>query len=175
MRKLLTSLGVLAVLVASSASAQTSPVPTGKSGVLSIQPISAMLTVYSGEGELALNPSVTLGAGATYWDAGSLGDDNITYLSGDLKLRYYPEAHALQGFSFGGSVGLTRVAEADTISKTSPSIGVMLEYSWLLGASKSFYIATGLGAKAVFISSDDFGENVTARYPTARLSVGFAF
>jgi hypothetical protein len=72
-------------------------------------------------------------------------------------------------------VGLTRVAEADTISKTSPSIGVMLEYSWLLGASKSFYIATGLGAKAVFISSDDFGENVTARYPTARLSVGFAF
>ena len=174
MRKLLTTLGGIAVLVASSASAQANPAPTGKSGVLSIQPISAMLTVYSGEGELALNRSVTLGAGATYWDAGSLGDDDFTYLSGDLKLRYYPEAHALQGFSFGGSVGLTRVAEADTVSQTSPSIGVMLEYGWLLGQSRSFYVGVGLGAKAVFINTDDF-DSVTARYPTARLSVGFAF
>jgi hypothetical protein len=174
MRKLLTSFGVLAVLVAGSASAQSNPAPTGKSGVLSIQPISAMLTVYSGEGELAINRSVTLGVGATYWDAGSLGADNASYLSGDFKVRYYPEAHALQGFSFGGSVGLTRVSESDTLSQTSPSIGVLLEYSWLLGASKTFYVAAGLGAKAVFVNTDDFND-VTARYPTARLSVGFAF
>ena len=167
---------VLTVLGIGAAEAQA---PTsGKISVLSIQPISTMLTVYSGEFELAMSRSATIGIGATHLGA-ELGED-FTYTSGDVKLRYYPEGRAFQGLSFGASVGMSRVAASsqntqDSGSETKPSIGVMLDYGWLLGAQESFYVGLGAGAKAVFVGHDDFDAPGTFRYPTARLSVGWAF
>ena len=177
MRSRLLSTLLIATVTATTAGAQTSA--AGKSAVFSIQPITTMLTIYTGEVELAMSPSVTLGAGATYWGP-DFDDEDFSYLSGDLKVRYYPDARAFQGFSFGGSVGLTRVAASssntqDNGSATKPSVGVMLDYNWLLGANKSFYVGLGAGAKALFINEDEFNSNITLRYPTARLSVGWAF
>ena len=178
MRSRLLSTLLIVAVTATAAGAQA-PISSGKSTVFSIQPISTMLTVYSGELELALSRSATLGVGATYWGP-DFDDEEFSYLSGDLKLRYYPEGRAFQGFSFGGSLGLTRVSATDNNtqdsgSATKPSVGVMLDYGWLLGASKSFYVGLGAGAKAVFINDDEFNSNITVRYPTARVSVGWAF
>ena len=69
--------------------------PSGKSAVLSIQPISAMLTVWAGEAELALSRSATLGFGGTYWGP-DITNGDFNYLSGDVKLRYYPDAKPFQ-------------------------------------------------------------------------------
>ena len=176
MRFTIVSFVALAAATPAVASAQIS---TGKSAVLSIQPIDAMLTVYAGEAELALSRSVTLGVGGTYWGP-DITDGDFRYLSGDLKVRYYPEARPFQGFSFGGSVGVTRVKGTDNTSQTTgsasgPSMGVMLDYNWLLGAQRAFYVGLGVGAKAVFISDKDISDNATVRYPTARISVGWAF
>ena len=176
MRSLLSSV-LIATVIATAAGAQA-PV-SGKSSVFSIQPISTMLTVYSGEFELAMSRSTTLGIGATYWGP-DFDDAEFSYLAGDLKFRYYPEGRAFQGFSFGGSAGLTRVAASDNNTQdngsvTKPSIGVMLDYGWLLGTSKSFYVGLGAGAKALFMSDDEFNQDITLRYPTARLSIGWAF
>ena len=154
---------------------------TGKAAVISIQPISAMLTIYAGEAELAMSRSATIGVGATYWSP-SVIDGDFNYLSGDLKFRYYPEGNPFQGFSFGGSVGVTHLGATTNSSGTTssgsatgPSIGVMLDYNWLLGAEKAFYIGLGLGAKTLFISDKSVADQATLHYPTMRLSVGWAF
>lgn len=151
---------------------------TGKAAVISVQPISAMLTVYAGEAELAMSRSATIGVGATYWSPDVI-DGDFNYLSGDLKFRYYPEGHVFQGFSFGGSVGVTHLSatanNSSSGSASGPSIGVMLDYNWLLGAEKAFYIGLGLGAKTLFISDKAVADQATLHYPTVRLSVGWAF
>ena len=150
--------------------------------VISFQPINAVFTVYAAEYERALKPTLTLGVGATGFFPGDL-----SYTSGDVKLRYYPQARPFQGFSFGASVGVTRAGEEYTDfggggepverdrSVTGPSGGFMLDYGWLLGATQRFYVGLGVGAKVLFVDDEDFSDDFIARYPTARLSVGYAF
>lgn len=169
-----TSVAALLCLIPGIMSAQER---AGKAAVISIQPINAMLTVYAGEAELAMSRSTTIGIGGTYWSPDVI-DGDFNYLSGDLKVRYYPEGRAFQGFSFGGSVGVTHLSATDNSSAGSasgPSIGVMLDYNWLLGAEKAFYVGLGLGAKTLFISDKSVADEATLHYPTMRLSVGWAF
>lgn len=165
----------IACLIPQLASAQER---AGKAAVISIQPISAMLTIYAGEAELAMSRSATIGVGGTYWSPDVI-DGDFNYLSGDIKVRYYPEGRAFQGFSFGGSVGVTHLSAnangSGSGSASGPSIGVMLDYNWLLGAEKAFYIGLGLGAKTLFISDKSVADQATLHYPTMRLSVGWAF
>jgi hypothetical protein len=172
-----------ASLIACTAAYAQSGGAQAKTNVLSIQPLSAVFGVYSAELEHALSPTVTLGVGASYWN---FDDDfsTTTYTSGDVKLRYYPEAQPFRGFSLGGQVGYTALSDdpnddefggsADKTKASGPTIGVALDYNWLLGATHSFYIGLGVGAKKIFAKADDFGD-AKFSYPTARISVGFAF
>ena len=183
---------IAAIAVPAALSAQNVPspagvtMPTAKNQVISIQPLTAMFTVYSAEFERAISPTMTVGVGATYW-GGDEDEDGISaeasYTSGDVKLRYYPGARPFQGFSFGGQVGFSRVegsvtdestGEVSDGSVSGPTFGIALDYGWLLGGSKSFYVGLGVGAKMLFIDEDDI-DDVTARYPTARISIGYAF
>ena len=146
--------------------------------VISIQPLNAMMTVFAGEYERGLGKAASWGIGGTYWNSGDTGNE-VSYTSGDFKVRYYPQGTSLHGFSIGGSVGFTSVSETFTNTETSqsgPSVGVLLEYQWLMGAKKNFGISLGAGAKSLFVNEDDFsGGEFTARYPTARVSVGYAW
>ena len=54
-----------------------------------------------------------------------------------------------------------------------PTIGVALDYNWLLGPPQAFYIGLGVGAKKIFASSKN--DDATFGYPTARVSIGVAF
>ncbi len=175
MRIRVIALVAAAMMPFAAASAQETAI--GPSNVLSLQPLTAMLTVYAAEYERKTGTALTFGIGGTYSD---LGDNDLTYRSGDLKLRYYPQGTALSGFSFGGSVGYTSVSETlfdgSDASANGPSFGVLLEYQWLMGASRNFALALGLGAKAVMVDEAEFSSSdFIARYPTARVSVGWAF
>ena len=148
--------------------------------VISIQPLNAMMTVFAGEYEHGLGKAASWGIGATYWDAGDESVSELKYSSADVKVRYYPQGTTLQGFSIGGSVGFTQAKETAGSTETSqsaPSLGVLLEYQWLMGAKKSFSMSLGAGAKALFLDEDNFssGGDFTARYPTARISIGYAW
>lgn len=170
---LLLAAAFLAVPFATAA-AQTSEARN----VISIQPLGAMLTVYAVEFERAASPTLTWGVGATYWDAGDEGDE-LSYNSADLKVRYYPGT-ALHGFSFGGSLGYASVGATSTEgvdeSVSGLSVGVLLEYQWLLGAKRNFSVSLGGGAKALMVKDDEVSSSdFTARYPTGRLSIGYAF
>lgn len=169
-----------AVLLAAATSplgAQSAATP--RTTVLSVQPLGLIFEFFSAEIEHALKPSMTVGLGGSYWNGTGVG---IRYTSGDLKLRYYPEGRALQGFAFGGQVGYTSITGQSTSPSTAtseatvsgPTIGVGLDYNWLLGASNAFYVGLGLGAKRLFVNTKDV-EDVSGGYPTARVSVGYAF
>jgi hypothetical protein len=168
---------VAAAAHASPARAQQDSTPA-KRQVLSIQPISAVLTVYAAEYERAFLPVFTFGLGAT-----GFFPDEISYTSADVKVRYYPQEVPLTGFSFGGSVGFTRVSEdfeefdggTDSETASGPSAGVTVDYGWLLGRRRSFYVGLGAGAKVLFVDEDEFSDDLLVRYPTARLSIGYAF
>ena len=180
---------VLLALVAmpfASAAAQTVTASgqslVGPRNVLSVQPLTLTLKAidvdaYSAEYERAITPKLTLGIGGTYWD-GSRGDDSVRYTSGDLKLRYYVYGSALRGLSVGGSVGFSK---AETVTNTlgqetfgGPSIGALAEYQLLLN---SFAIAIGAGVKNVQVSDKEIStkHHISAPYPTARFSIGYAF
>ena len=169
----------LTTLAATSLGAQVATAP--KRTVISFQPLNVIFSIYSAEIEHAVGSSVTIGVGGSYWSH----DDGVVdtrYTSGDLKVRFYPEGHPLQGFSFGGQAGYTSVSDNNTgifggSSKSTtngPTIGVALDYSWLLGPSRATYVGLGVGAKKIFANSDDIGD-ATLAYPTARISVGYAF
>lgn len=140
--------------------------------LVSFQPINAVLESYQAEYERTLSPTVTAGIGGNLWNPGS-----SHYRSGDLKLRYYPNARALQGFSFGVSGGYARIASDDSNDAIvhGATAGVLFEYNWLLGAEQNFHVGMGLGAKTIFGRHDDFISDVNWHYPTARISIGWAF
>ena len=172
---------ILMPFTASSAQLVFSSTPTtrGPSNVFSIQPLNAMtLTMYSAEYERRTGSALTLGVGGTHW---SLGDDDLVYTSGDLKLRYYPQGTALQGFSFGGSVGYTSASANSPFddseqSTSGASFGILLEHQWLMGVSRNFALGLGVGGKALMIDEDAISsDDLVLRYPTIRISVGYAF
>jgi hypothetical protein len=178
MRNRVLLLAVASLLPFAAASAQQVAVAAPRN-VLSIQPINAVFTDYSAEYERATAGAVTLGIGGTYFDIGD-DFDELTYKSADVKLRYYPNGTALMGFSFGGTAGFTSISGTDfdgtDESVSGPSLGVLLEYQWLLGVKRNFSVALGVGAKALFVNDNTFdSDDFITRYPTARVSVGFAF
>jgi hypothetical protein len=186
MRRTLALLGALAMAASTAPlAAQSAPDMPRRSTVLSIQPLSAIMAVYAVELEQSLGSTTTLGAGGTYWSPEFAGQD-ITYKSGDLKLRYYPQGRALEGFAFGMSAGYTTIKDRskDIITgsgstsehtASGATLGASLEYNWLLGRNNGFYIGLGAGAKRILAKADQMSDDVKFSYPTARLSIGKAF
>ena len=180
MRKTLAILSLL--VIPSLASAQAAAPVTMPKNVISIQPLHAIFTILAAEYERKAGAAWTFGVGVTNF---SPDDENSTvdpeYNSGDVKFRYYPQGTALQGFSLGGSLGYAKVTGEDAnapgteVSESVGTFGVLLEYQWLLGARKKFAVTLGAGAKKLMLDEDEFGSDVLGAYPTARISVGFAF
>ena len=177
MRKTLAILSL--VVTPSIAAAQAAaPAPASKN-VISIQPLSAIFSVLSAEYERKGGSTWSWGVGLTHFsDNDDASTADAEYNSGDIKFRYYPQGKALEGFSFGASLGSAKVSEDNGTSTTSESVGtfgVLLEYQWLLGARKKFAVTLGAGAKKLMIDQNEFSSNVLAAYPTGRISVGYAF
>lgn len=102
----------------------------------------------------------------------------MKYSSADLKLRYYVFTNALRGLSVGGSFGF---AKARTVTNTlgqetfgGPAFGALAEYQLLIN---SVAVAIGGGVKNVQVSDKEISKkyHISAPYPTARFSIGYAF
>ncbi|MDQ8165392.1 MAG: hypothetical protein P3A28_06500 [Gemmatimonadota bacterium] len=164
--------GALVAIAGVGASAQTAALRN----VISIQPLNVVFQVYTGEFERTFAKAATWGVGGTTTDFA----DDANYSSAEFKVRYYPAGVALNGFSFGGSAGFSRVSTTDfngrEESAGGPSFGVLLEYQWLMGDKKNVAVTLGAGAKVLNIDEEEFSStSVTVRYPTGRISIGFAF
>lgn len=151
-----------------------SPGPTVKppTQIVSISPISLVFGAIGVEYEVRTGPSASFGASGTYF---RLSD--IRYVSGEVKYRYYPQEHALEGFGVGLTGGVTQIAVVDGSTNdagSAISLGFALDYQWLLGPKKHFAVTLGTGARRLFpIGAKVDGANFTL--PTFRISVGRAF
>jgi len=174
---------VFVALLAAPAAVQAQATPEGTpfKQVISVQPLGIPALFFSGEYEGKASPNVTLGAGGSYFSPG-----DVTYASVDAKVRYYPNA-ALKGFEVGATAGFLNVSEkrdpdcsafdefcGEDQSASGATLGIQLDYQWLLGRQKKFAVALGAGMKR-FLGTSDNVSDFTSFYPTARASIGWAF
>ena len=154
---------------------------------ISINPIGLPFGFFSGEYEFSPTGSggVTLGIGGTYatgiYEDDSGSDDRDAWVEG--RVMYYPSEVPLRGFSVGLTAGYhnARNDGSDLFepggvvrSEGAPTVGVLLNYNWLIGARRRFLVGTGIGAKRVLtdVASDSPLSQV---YPDGRLQIGLAF
>jgi hypothetical protein len=175
------ALTLAATLAATAVRAQTVDVPV-QSNVLSINPFGFLFEWYNVEYERAFSSTASWSAGVGHIDLGDTNDET-TYTSADLRLRYYPSAEAPTKFSAGISFGYSRVTDEDLGAPgeilendfDALAVGIDLGYSWLLGRTRQFFIGTGIGAKRLFLLGEEDEDDETFGYPTLRLSIGYAF
>ena len=195
MSRSLVQYAIVAALLASpaTASAQSIALRQGPSGpvaaghqpavatesrgrVFAINPLGIPFEVVSVEFEAALHDAFTLAGNFSYFSP-----DEYTRSSFEVKGRLYPNEQAPRAFSVGFGLGLVNTREnvfrneVDVKQdKTSPSIGVYVDYNWLLGRSNRFFVGTGLGAKRILGEDEDF-DDAPFVYGTARFLIGVAF
>lgn len=175
------------VLCSAPARAQTVVVPDTAArymNVLSANPLGLLFGYYNGEYERAISTTSTVGLAGAYF---SVDDDELAVV--EAKFRYYPQARPFAGFSVGGSVGygqisdgtdeFSAVVDSRTVQQESETssaflVGIELDYNWLVGRDRRFFIGTGIGARRLLGSDVDSDTPVVI--PTLRLvNVGFAF
>jgi hypothetical protein len=147
-----------------------------RSRVFSINPLGIPFEIVSVELEAALHDAFTLAGNFSYFSP-----DEFTRSSFEVKGRLYPNEQAPRAFSVGIGLGAVNTREnigSDGLvtkqDKTHPSIGVYVDYNWLLGKSDRFFVGSGFGAKRILGESDDFDEAPFV-YGTARFLIGVAF
>jgi hypothetical protein len=165
----------LAVATATSATrvAAQSPAPSTQRNILTINPLGIPFEYFSAEFERALSGASSLGLTGSY-----VSIEDVTYSTIEGKYRFYPNEEGPKGFSVGLAAGITRVSEDDdfgpTESESLPTLGVIVDYNWMLGKTKRFVVGAGLGAKRIFGDDDNFGD-ASFGYPTARFQIGLRF
>jgi hypothetical protein len=172
----LIAVAIVTAAAASSVGAQgPSLVPIPYRTYIAVNPLGIPFDVASAEMETGVAQGVTVGGQVSYT---SLGDDR--YSTVDAKVRYYPSEVVLRGFSLGVSGGRTRfTTRSNDVTRKSldfGTIGLLLDYNWMLGVRHRFIVGTGLGAKRVLANSDDReAAGIDHAYVTARFVVGLAF
>lgn len=175
----LASVLTCAALPAAGAQTQTR-VPIRYLSYVAADPIGIAVDITSLELETAVAPGITVGGTVSY---SSLSDQRFT--SADLVARYYPGEIVLKGFSLGLSGGYLKYSNltccnvnggSNRVSLSAPTIGLAVDYNWMLGGEQRFIVGTGVGAKRVLASSASRAAvGLDRAYGTARFVVGIAF
>jgi len=133
--------------------------------LISANPFGLLVDWFNAEYEHTASDSATVGVGGSFFSDG--GDD---YVNADVFYRFYPAGRALEGFSFGVKVGVTRGPSA----RSRFGVGVDTNWSWLLGKRDTFYVGAGFGLKRLYGTND--AEFDREYVPTIRIiNIGFAF
>ncbi len=176
-RRLIVS-GLLLVAASLPLSGQGSRIPIPYRTYVAVNPLGIPFNIASAEVESGVANGITLGGAASYT---VISHDRYTTF--DAKLRYYPSEVVLEGLAIGASVGHSRFSTlvgtptGDTRSGLDyNTVGLLVDYNFLLGARKRFVLGTGLGAKRIF-GNDDERDRLGLNNPliTARFVVGLAF
>lgn len=153
-------------------------VPIPYTSYIGINPLGIPFDIFSIEVETGVAQGMTLGASAAHTEL-----DNQRYSSADFKFRYYPSEVVLKGFSIGASAGLLRYSDITGDFGTearqtidTPTLGLLLDYNWMLGATHRFIIGTGLAAKRILAGAADRKKvDLSRAQLSARFTVGVAF
>jgi len=158
---------------------QSSRIPIPYRTYVAVNPLGIPFNIAAAEIESAVASGITLGGAASYT---ALSHDRYTTF--DAKFRYYPSEVVLQGLAIGASLGHSRYstlvgsATGDVRSGMDyNTIGLLVDYNFLLGARKRFLLGTGVGAKRILGGNDDERDRLGLSNPllTVRFVLGLAF
>ncbi|HUF11810.1 MAG TPA: hypothetical protein VMN78_01770 [Longimicrobiales bacterium] len=158
--------------------AQSPRTEVERTQAISFSPILALFEVLQAEYERKLGEETTGALGVGYFSFGDdVGGGEVSWLAVDLKGRFYPN-RALEGFAIGGIIGAARVGFNDDVtgeedSATGLAFGVDLNWTWLLGDTQRWFLATGIGAKRYYFGEVD--DDIPLILPTGRVAFGLAF
>ena len=163
--------------------AHTTLVPIPYRSYVGFNPLGIPFDIFVLEAESGIAQGVTMGGVGSY-----VSVNHDRYTTFEFKARYYPGEVVLQGFSLGMTAGYlgfstpSRSIASTTGEMTArdklnaPTIGVIVDYNWLLGQQRRFVVGTGVGAKRVLASADDRQRvGLDRALLTARFTVGLAF
>jgi hypothetical protein len=146
---------------------------------VAVNPLGIPFDIVSAEIESAVAPGITVGALASYT---SIDGDRYTTVDGTV--RYYPGEVVLRGFSLGASIGRTHFRTKQVLTPTEElhptadfaTLGLLVDYNWMLGARRRFIVGGGVGGKRV-LANAAIRERVgiDKAYATVRFVVGIAF
>ena len=168
--------------------------------LVGFNPLGIPFDIASLEFETLVQQGITFGVAGSYVATDDdLGDAAERFTSVDVKGRYYPGEVVLRGFSVGLSLGITNYSErvydysvcnptptnpnpcangapSSRESLVTPTIGVLVDYNFMLGAERRFVVGTGIGAKRLLKHSSDIeGFDPPRAYPFGRFAIGLAF
>lgn len=186
------ALATSALTLGAPLAAQTPALPAGDVGpwrqAVAVNALAIPFGLFSGEYEVALpSPGFTVGIGGSWL---TTGDDRNSWV--EAKAHYYPGERPFRGFAVGLTAGVHSArnqgnGDCDDIfgcldpdtrpfrTETAPTLGVIVNYDWLIGRQERFRIGLGLGAKRVL---RDVGPNngvLEQVYPDGRFVLGVAF
>ncbi|HEX8209661.1 MAG TPA: hypothetical protein VF584_05700 [Longimicrobium sp.] len=184
-KRFIAAVAAAALVSAAPARAQTDTVPAYQQ-VISANPLGLLFGYFNGEYERAISSTSTAGVAGAYFSA-----DNDALATIEAKFRYYPQARPLSGFSIGASLGYGQVTDEEDFDEfivdsqaqqddgpTSSAfiVGVELNYNWLVGRDRRFFIGTGIGARRLLGGDVDNESDLPVVIPSIRLvNIGFAF
>ena len=116
-------------------------------------------------------PGFTVGVGGTWMTE----DEDKAW--GDVRVMYFPAETPLRGFAIGLTTGF--VAEQQDVdnvrdTESAATLGVRMDYDWLVGARKRMLVGIGLGAKRVLRDVDDRSA-LDQAYGEGRFIIGLTF
>jgi hypothetical protein len=158
---------------------QSTPLTPGQPyrQTIAVNAVALPFGMYSADFERALSSGITLGIGGSYVDWIDSPDHDAWF---DVKALYYPGEEALKGFAVGITAGYHEASEdvdlfgAPLRQDGAPTLGVVMDYNWLLGKKHRFLVGLGIGAKRVLKDLDD-DSALTPVLPSGRFSIGLAF
>ena len=187
-------------MIPAAAAAQAADARSAASGytqTFAINPIALPFGLFSAEYERVAGSGFTVGVGGSYFDGAALddeddGDDDARSAWFEGKVLYYPNEVAFRGFSAGltlgyvnerrsvydgvvyGPTGEITTRPEGSVSEGAATLGVLLDYNWLLGRRRRFVVGTGIGARRV-LKDVEPGSPLSQVYPDGRLVLGLAF
>jgi hypothetical protein len=193
LRTALAAAVLAAATLAGRLEAQT-PVPPVDLGpwrqAFAVNALAIPFGLFSAEYEAALaSPGFTIGVGGSWVTS---GDDRHAWVEG--KALYYPGERPFRGFSVGLTAGIHSArnrgdCENDTLfegcaipdeqrpfrTETAPTLGVIVNYDWLIGRQERFRIGLGGGAKRTLRDVGRTSGVLEQVYPDGRFVLGVAF
>jgi hypothetical protein len=176
--------GLAGVMSAAPMLAQSAPqpalIPIANRSYVGINPLGVPFDIFSVEAETGVAQGITLGGVGSYTDV-----NHDRWESADFKFRYYPGDVVLRGFSLGATVGYLNYSARQCCttggteyraSVSTPTVGVIADYNWMLGMDHRFVVGTGVGAKRVLAGENDRNRvGLDRAYLTGRFTIGLAF
>jgi hypothetical protein len=181
---LLTTSAVAQGVGAPRGGAATAPNPAPRLAVAT-NPLAIPFGMFTLDVESATGtPGLTLGVGGTWLTDGR--DQGWA----DARLMYFPNEAPFRGFAIGLTAGMV-AEEGDRANElgcapfggpctrrpgeAAATLGVRMDYDWLVGARKRMLVGVGLGAKRTLRDVDSRATVLDQVYGDGRLVVGFTF